>query len=71
VLSFISTKTGVAPLNIKAFAVETNVNEDIITSSPGLILRRDALISKAEVHEVVSKASDSVYFSNHSLDNLL
>ena len=51
----ISAKIGIPPLKIKALAVETNVKDGIIISSPGLISANIADISKAEVHEVVSK----------------
>ena len=51
-----STKTGIAPRSTNAFAVETNVNDGMITSSPGPTPLRMAAISRAAVHECVSSA---------------
>ncbi len=51
VSGLISTKTGTAPLSTKALAVETNVKEGKITSSPTLISERMAAISRAVVQE--------------------
>ena len=48
-----STKTSFAPLATKASAVEQNVKEGRITSSPGFTPARIAAISSAEVQEVV------------------
>ncbi len=50
-----STNFSVAPRNRKAFAVETNVCEGRMTSSPGSTSHSNAAISKADVHEVVSR----------------
>jgi hypothetical protein len=47
--------TIVAPLKTKALAVETNVKEGMMTSSPGLIPERIADISNASVQEVVRR----------------
>ena len=51
-----SIKTGTPPLNTNAFAVETNVKDGMMISSPGFILSSKALISSADVHEWVSRA---------------
>ena len=51
-----STKTGTPPRSTKAFAVDTNVNDGMITSSPGRMSARSAAISSAAVHECVSSA---------------
>jgi len=51
----VSAKTILAPLSRKALAVEGNVNEGMMTSSPGPTSERMAAISKASLHEVVSK----------------
>jgi hypothetical protein len=48
-----STKTGLAPARITAFAVDTNVNEGMITSSPGSRSQSIAANSRAEVHDGV------------------
>ena len=50
-----STKTGVPPRTTTAVAVETNVNDGITTSSPGLTSRSITAISRAAVHECVSR----------------
>ena len=50
-----STKTNVAPLKIKALAVDENVKDGNITSSPGFIFAKIELISKASVPDVVNK----------------
>ena len=47
-----STNTGVAPRSTNALAVETNVNDGMITSSPGPMSSSSAAISSAAVHEV-------------------
>ena len=52
----ISTNTGVAPRSTKAFAVETNVYDGIITSSSGPTSASIADISNAAVHEWVKSA---------------
>src|SRR5258708_582904 len=49
----ISTKTGFAPARTTALAVDTNVNEGMITSSPGLRSQSIAASSRAEVHDGV------------------
>ena len=49
-----STKTGFAPKSAKALAVDTNVNDGTITSSPGFKLHSNADISSACVQDVVS-----------------
>src|SRR5437899_5106888 len=51
-----STNTGTPPRSTKALAVETNVNEGMMISSPGSIPARIAAISSAPVHECVSSA---------------
>ena len=51
----LSPNTILAPLRIKALAVEGKVKEGIMTSSPGEIPAKIAHISKASVHEVVSR----------------
>src|SRR5258708_6272278 len=53
----ISTKTGVAPRNTTAFAVDTKVNDGMMTSSPGARLHRSAAISSADVQDWVNSAS--------------
>ena len=52
-----STKTGTAPRSTKALAVETNVNDGMITSSPSARSSSMAAISSACVQEVVSRQS--------------
>ena len=49
----LSAKISFAPRISKASAVETNVYDGIITSSPGWMSRSRADISRASVHEVV------------------
>src|SRR5579872_3568229 len=51
-----SINTGVAPRSANALAVETKVNEGMMTSSPGPIFARRADISNAAVQECVSSA---------------
>ena len=51
-----SANTGLAPRSTKALAVETNVNDGTMTSSPGLRSSSSAAISRACVQEVVSSA---------------
>ena len=51
-----STKTGVAPRSTNALAVETKVNDGMITSSPGPTPLRMAAISSAAVQEWVRSA---------------
>ncbi len=51
-----STKTGVAPRSTNAFAVETNVNDGMMTSSPAPTPLRMAAISRAAVQECVRSA---------------
>src|SRR5260370_41241069 len=55
----ISKKTGVAPRNTTAFAVDTKVNDGMMTSSPGARLHRSAAISSADVQDWVKSASPS------------
>ena len=63
----ISTKTAFAPRRTNASAVDTNVYDGIITSSPGCISAKIAAISVACVHDVVNKAFlVPVVFSIHS-----
>ena len=50
-----STKTGVAPRSTKALAVETNVKDGMITSSPGPTSASSAAISSAAVQECVRR----------------
>ena len=49
-----STKTSRAPSRTNALAVDTNVNDGKITSSPGFRLHKMAAISRAAVHEGVN-----------------
>ena len=51
-----STKTGTAPRRTAAFAVETKVNEGMMTSSPGASSNSSAAISIAAVQECVRSA---------------
>ena len=51
-----STKTGRAPRRTNAFAVDTNVKDGMITSSPGSKSSKSALISSACVQDVVKSA---------------
>jgi hypothetical protein len=51
-----STKTGTAPRSTYAFAVETNVNDGRITSSPGCRSSSSPVSSSACVQDVVSSA---------------
>ncbi len=51
-----SANTGRAPRSTKALAVETNVNDGTITSSPGRASSSSAAISRACVQDVVSSA---------------
>ena len=51
-----STKTGVAPRSTTALAVDTNVKDGMMTSSPGPSSSSIAAISSAAVQEWVSKA---------------
>ena len=72
VFGSISTKTTVAPLNTNASAVETNVYDGIITSSPSLISHKRAAISVACVHDVVRSAlAVFVFSSSHALHFLV
>ena len=50
-----STNFSVAPRSRKALAVETNVYEGRMTSSPGATSHSSAAISSADVHDVVSR----------------
>ena len=52
-----SQNTGRAPRSTNAFAVDTNVNDGTITSSPGWMSSSSAAISSACVQEVVSSAA--------------
>ncbi len=51
-----STNTGVAPRSTNAFAVDTNVYDGMMTSSPGPTRARSAAISSADVQDCVSSA---------------
>jgi len=51
-----STNTGRAPQRTKAFAVETNVYEGMMASSPGPIPHRMAAISKPAVQDGIISA---------------
>ena len=42
-----STNTGTPPRSTNAFAVDTNVNDGMITSSPGATIESSAAISSA------------------------
>ena len=61
-----SAKTGRAPRSTKALMVDTKVNEGTMTSSSDFASSNKALISRAWVHDVVSKArsTPSVCSSN-------
>ena len=62
-----STNTGVAPRRTNALAVETKVNDGMITSSPGPTPARIAVISSAAVQEWVRSAFFAeVRFSSHA-----
>ena len=50
-----STKTGTAPRNAKAFAVDAKVYDGITISSPGSMRSARAASSSAAVHEWVSR----------------
>ena len=72
VSDFTSAKTIFAPRSTKALAVLTNVNDGIMTSSPGLISSKIAAISSAEVPEVVNRALGApVMASSCSLQRLV
>ena len=62
----VSAKIILAPLKIKALAVDTKVNEGMITSSPGSIPARIAAISSAPVQECVNNTFLNPYFSSTS-----
>ena len=63
----ISTKTGWAPVLVTALAVETKVNEGMITSSPGPSSHSMAAISSAAVQELVIKPPAAPEYSlSHS-----
>ncbi len=51
-----STKTGTAPRSTAALAVDTKVNDGMMTSSPGARSNSMAAISIAAVQEWVSRA---------------
>lgn len=53
----LSTKTMRAPVSATALAVETKVNDGMITSSPGPRFNSSAAISSAAVQEWVSSTS--------------
>lgn len=69
-----SANTTFAPRRMKAFAVDTNVYDGIITSSPGLMFNRRAEISKEPVHEFVINVFLNLYLfsknSSHFLVNI-
>ena len=54
VSALMSTNTGRAPRSTKAFAEDTNVNDGMMTSSPGSMSSSSAAISRAAVHDCVS-----------------
>jgi hypothetical protein len=63
-----STKTGIAPRSTNALAVDTKVNDGMMTSSPGPTSARIAAISSAAVQECVSRARRApVKRASHSL----
>ena len=67
-----STNTGTAPRRTNALAVETKVNEGMITSSPGCRSSSKALISSAAVQECVSNAlAQPVRSSSHAWQRLV
>ena len=70
-VSSIFTKTGIAPISIIASAVATNVNDCVITSSPGLTPRAISAILIAAVPEDTAWANltptKSANFSSNSL----
>ncbi len=61
-----SMKTGRAPRNTNAAAVETKVNDGTITSSPGWISSSSAAISSECVQEVVSSTLGAPKISSSS-----
>ena len=54
-----SANTGTAPRSTNAFAVETKVNDGMITSSPGARSSSSAAISSAAVQLWVSRAREA------------
>ena len=67
VSSRMSTNTGTAPRRTKAVAVDENVNDGMITSSPSPISASSAASSRAAVHDGVSSTrSAPVLSSSHS-----
>jgi hypothetical protein len=63
-----STNTGTAPRSTNAFAVDTKVNDGMITSSPRVRSASSAAISSAAVHECVSSALRApIAFSSQAL----
>jgi hypothetical protein len=62
-----STNTGTPPRTATALAVETNVNEGMITSSPGPIpARMIAISSAAEQEGVISASAQPTRSRSHS-----
>jgi hypothetical protein len=67
-----STNTGTAPRSTKALAVDTKVNEGMMTSSPGCRSASSAAISSAAVHEcVISARAAPVRRSSHWLHSFV
>jgi hypothetical protein len=67
-----STNTGVAPRSTNALAVETKVNDGMITSSPGCRSISSAAISSAAVHECVKSARGApIRCSSHAWHRLV
>ena len=62
-----STKTVRAPRSANAFAVDTNVNDGTMTSSPGCMSSSSAAISSACVHDVVS-STVAPWCTSHNSD---
>ena len=64
VLARMSTNTGVAPRSATAFAVDTNVKDGMITSSPCFSSASIAASSSAELHDPVSNARAAPVWSS-------
>src|SRR5688500_6710015 len=72
VSGLMSTNTATAPLNTNALAVDANVNDGMITSSPGWISQSSAVISRAAVPDGVRRTSgDPVLADSQSLQSFV
>jgi hypothetical protein len=68
----ISTNTGTPPRSTNALAVETNVKDGMMISSPGWVSASRPIISSAAVQECVSKARwQPIRCSSHALHFLV